>query len=249
MPSDKPLSGKTALVTGSARNIGRAIAVRLAQEGANVIINGVSDKPAAEAVRAEVEALGVNAITVMGNIGVEADCRAMVDAAVPLGGVDILILNASQRGQKPFLEMSHTEFRNVVDLSLDGAFHLTQAAIPQMQLKGWGRIVALGGISWEIGTKNRVHNLAGKAGLTGFIRGVATEFAETGITANLVSPGFIDTVRPASAGTRPKLNVEIPVGRLGEVAEIAEAVAYLCSPNAGYTTGQTVHVNGGVYLA
>lgn len=243
------LAGKTALVTGAARNIGKAIALALAEDGANVVVNAVQDKQAADAVAGEVEAAGGSALVHLADITDRAAVDDMAAAAKDrFGGVDILILNASTRGQSPFLEMSHDDFRKVIDISLDGAFFLAQACIPSMVERGWGRIVGLGGISWHIGTTNRVHNLAGKAGLTGLVRGLATEFATSGITANCISPGFIDTVRPASAGARPKLQVNIPVDRLGHPDEIAATARFLCQPSAAYVTGQTVHVNGGLYL-
>ncbi len=144
----KTLEGKTALITGAARNIGRAIALRLANDGANIVVNGLGDPDAANAVADEVRARGVEAAVQMGDAGNHKDCQALVAAAEPLGGVDILVLNASRRGQKPFLEMTHAEFRDVIDLTLDSAFHLAQAVIPSMQSKAWGRIVGLGGVSW-----------------------------------------------------------------------------------------------------
>ncbi len=247
--TDKPLAGKTALVTGAARNIGRGIAHHLAHEGANIVVNAVSDVDAANQVVEEVKAMGVDAIACMANVTDKTAVDQMfADAADAFGGVDILVLNASSRGQVPFLEMSFEQWRNVIDISLDGAFHCSQAALPMMQKNGWGRIVTLGGISWHIGTPTRVHNLVSKSGLAGFTRGLAVEFAEDGITVNCVSPGFIDTVRPASAGARPNRKVNAPVPRMGTVDEIASMVKYLCSPDAGYTTGQIMHVNGGMYL-
>ncbi len=247
--TDKPLAGKTALITGASRNIGRGIAHHLAQEGANIVVNGVSDPDAANQVVEEVKAMGVDAIACMANVTDKAAVDQMfADAADAFGGVDILVLNASSRGQVPFLEMTHEQWRDVIDITLDGAFYCSQAAIPMMQKNGWGRIVTLGGISWHVGTSTRVHNLVSKSGLAGFTRGLAVEFAEDGITVNCVSPGFIDTVRPASAGARPNRKVDAPVPRLGTVDEIASMVKYLCSPEAGYTTGQIMHVNGGMYL-
>ncbi len=249
MTEAKPLAGKTALVTGSARNIGRAIAHRLASAGANIVVNAVQDRAAADGVAAEIEALGAKAIVHLADVTDPAGCESMAAAGrEAFGGIDILIVNASIRGMKPFLEMTHEEYRKVIDVSLDGAFHTAKACTPDMIAKGWGRIVTLGGISWHIGTSNRVHNLVSKAGLTGFTRGLAVELAQHGITVNTVSPGFIDTERPGSAGARPALKIEPPVARMGSVTEIAAAVGYLCDPDAGYTTGQIIHVNGGMYL-
>lgn len=247
--SDVKLSGRVALVTGGARNIGRATALRLAADGAAVAVNARQDADAAEAVAKEIRSAGGRAMTHLADVTDRSAAAAMVDTvSTQLGGIDILILNASTRAQVPFLDMAYEDWRRVIDTSLDGAFHLSQACLPGMIERGWGRIVTLGGISWHIGTANRVHNLVSKSGLTGFTRGLAVEMAEHGITVNSVSPGFIDTVRPGSAGVRPNLKIEPPAGRLGESEEVASMVHYLCQPEAAYVTGQVMHVNGGVYL-
>jgi len=249
MAEQRPLAGKTALITGSARNIGRAIAKRLAADGANIIVNAVQDGDAAAAVAKEIEDLGGKAIAQVADI-TDADAVAAMASAgrEAFGGIDILVINASVRGQSPFLKMDIDEFRRVVDISLDGAFLTAKACVDDMVAAGWGRIVTIGGLSWHAGTPNRVHNLVAKSGLTGFTRALAVELAELGITANTVSPGFIDTDRPASAGARPPLKVEPPVARLGHVDEISAAVGYLCGPGSDYTTGQIIHVNGGMFL-
>ncbi|HSF94368.1 MAG TPA: SDR family oxidoreductase [Thermohalobaculum sp.] len=243
-----PLTGKTALVTGSARNIGRAAALRLAASGANVIVNAVQDRDAAEAVRAEIEAAGGHAIVCLADVTDRDAVFAMAEAGrAAFGGIDILVANASARGQVPFLEMDHAAWRRVIDISLDGTFHLAQAVLPMMLEKEWGRIVTLGGISWHVGLRNRVNNLVAKSGLTGMTRGLAAEFSGRGITVNMVSPGMIETVRPASAGALPPRETQPPVGRMGTVDEIASAIHFLCLPEQGYTTGQILHVNGGMY--
>ena len=248
--TDKPLAGKTALITGSARNIGRAIALHLAERGANIVVNAATDQDAADAVAEEVRTLGVKSVACIADI---TDGAAVADmfarAGADIGDVDILVLNASARGQVPFLEMTHEQYKRVIDISFDGAFYRAQACIPSMQKKKWGRIVSLGGIAWHVGTANRVHSLMSKAGLAAFTRGLATEFAGDGINVNCVSPGFIETVRPASAGALPSTNVSAPISRLGTVDEIASMVTYLCLPESGYITGQVMHVNGGMYMA
>ncbi|NQU61701.1 MAG: SDR family oxidoreductase [Rhodospirillales bacterium] len=243
------LDGKVAIVTGSARNIGRATAKALAADGAKVVINAVQDEDAANEVAGEIIAGGGQALVHMADITNRKASEKMVNRAVDeFGSIDILVCNASIRGQKAFTEMTHEEWRRVIDISLDGSFFLAQPAALHMIEKGWGRIVTLGGISWHIGTPGRVHNLVAKAGLVGFTRGLAVEMAEHNITVNCVSPGFINTDRPASAGKRPPLKVHPPVDRMGEVDEIASMVRYLCQPEAAYITGQTLHVNGGMYL-
>tara|TARA_B100001142_G_C14211097_1_gene607671 strand:- start:207 stop:968 length:762 start_codon:yes stop_codon:yes gene_type:complete len=243
------LVGKVAIVTGSARNIGKATAITLARNGASVVINALQDTKAAERVVSEITENGGTAISILCDILDRKAVDRMVDETVSkLGNVDMLVLNASQRGQKPFTQMNYDEWRNVIDISLDGAFFLSQSCVPHMMKNGWGRIVTLGGISWHVGTPGRVHNLVAKSGLVGFTRGLAVELAEQNITVNCVSPGFIDTERTTSAGKRPSIKIHPPIDRLGTTNEIASMVCYLCQPEAGYITGQTLHVNGGLYL-
>lgn len=244
-----PLAGKTALVTGASRNIGRAIALQLSDAGCNVVVNTLKDAQAAEAVAGEIRARGGNAIVSVCDIVDAGAVQRMVGAArETFGGIDIMIANASARGQIDFLEMDHATFRRVVDISIDGTFHLAQATLPGMIEKGWGRIVTVGGISWHAGFKRRAHNLTAKSGLTGLTRALAVEFADRGITANMVAPGFVDTVRPASAGTLPERPSLPPVPRSATVDEIAASVVFLCMPAQAYMTGQVLHVNGGAYL-
>ena len=246
--TERPLEGKTALVTGSARNIGRATALRLAAAGANVVVNARQDLAAAEAVAAEIGAAGGRAAVAMGDVTEPAMVAAMADAARDaFGSLDILVCNASARGQVPFLEMDHAQWRAVIDISIDGTFHLAQAALPTMLEKGWGRIVTLGGVSWHVGFKNRINNLVAKSGLTGLTRGLAAEFGGRGVTANMVAPGPIETERPASAGAMPPMASPPPVPRYGTVDEIASAVTFLCLPEQGYINGQIIHVNGGMF--
>jgi 3-oxoacyl-[acyl-carrier protein] reductase len=245
----QPLAGKTALITGASRNIGRAIALKLAGAGADIVVNTLQDLAAAEAVAREIEALGRKSLVQVADIVDRQAVGAMVrEANRVLGPIDILVCNASSRGQIDFLEMNHATWRRVIDISLDGTFHCAQATLPGMIAKGWGRIVTLGGISWHAGFKRRAHNLAGKSGLTGLTRALAVEFGDRGITANVIAPGSIATVRPASAGTLPPRASLPPVPRQGEIAEIASAALFLAHPDQGYITGQIIHVNGGAYL-
>ena len=243
------LAGKVAIVTGSARNIGRATALALAADGAAIVVNAIHDQDAADRVVGEITDGGGKAISHLCDVTDRKAVQKMDAAAIEaFGSVDILVCNASSRGQKAFTEMSYDEWRRVIDISLDGAFFLAQSAVLHMIEKNWGRVVTLGGISWHIGTPGRVHNLVAKSGLVGFTRGLAVEMAEHNITVNCVSPGFIDTKRPASAGKRPPMKMSPPVARMGTTDEIASMVRYLCQPEAAYITGQTLHVNGGMYL-
>lgn len=246
---DLPLTGRVAIVTGSARNIGRTIALRLAADGAAVVVNAVQDSAAADAVAHEISKAGGQAMAHVADVTNEEAVQKMVGmAATAFGRIDIMVSNASVRGQVPIEKMSLEEWHRVLAVPLDGAFLLSKACIPHMKKNNWGRIITLGGISAYIGTKNRAHLLAAKAGLVGFTRGIAAEVADRGITCNVVSPGHIDTDRPASAGVRPPLVVRPPIDRFGRPDEVASMVRYLCLPEAAYITGQTMHVNGGLYM-
>lgn len=247
--SAMPLDGKVAVVTGAARNIGRATAKRLAEYGVSVVVNAVRDGEAADAVAHEIFEAGGRAIAHLADVTQEDAARGLIDTAIKsFGGIDILVSNASVRAQKPFHEITLEEWRHTLGVSLDGAFLCARAAAPHMIQKKWGRIIALGGVSMYIGTANRAHVMAAKAGVVGLTRGMAVELAPHNITCNVVSPGHIDTERPASAGERPPLSVKPAIDRFGNVDEIAGMVHYLCLPEADYITGQTMHVNGGLYL-
>lgn len=245
------LEGKVAIVTGGARNIGRAIVLALAGEGAAVIVNARSDAEAARTVAAEVEALGGRALPLIADVTDEAAVARMVEAAVAaFGRIDILVSNAALRRQTPFLEMSFSEWREILSVALDGAFLTARACVPHMIAAGGGAVVTLGGVSTHVGTRNRVHVCAAKAGLEGLTRGLAMELAEHRITVNCIAPGSIDTLRGASAGARPgNLGAAgVPLGRLGRPEEIAALVRHLCLPEGSYITGQTIHVNGGLWM-
>jgi len=245
----KALAGKTALVTGASRNIGRAIALRLAGAGADVVVNTLQDRDAAEAVAGEISALGRRCLVQVADIVDRPAVKAMVsNINAALGSVDILVCNASSRGLVDFLDLDYATWRRVIDISLDGTFHCAQATLPGMIANGWGRIITLGGIAWHAGTNRRAHNLTGKAGLTGLTRALAVEFGDRGITANMIAPGAVSTIRPASAGARPTRASAAPVPREAHVEEIASAALFLALPEQGYLTGQIIHVNGGAYL-
>lgn len=245
----KPLEGKTALVTGASRNIGRAIALSLSDAGANIIVNTLQDRVAAEAVAAEIEAQGTGSIVHVGDVTDRDEVQAMVGAGKEkFGSIDIFISNASARGMVDFLDMDYESWRRVIDITLDGAFHCSQAILPMMIENGWGRIVTLGGIAWHVGVARRSNNLTGKAGLTGFTRALAAEFGGRGITANVISPGAVDTARPASAGAIPQSDSPPPVPRNAQISEVASAAKFLCMPDQAYINGQIIHLNGGAYM-
>ena len=240
---------RVAIVTGAARNIGRAIAKKLAVEGISVVVNALNDKRAADSVTQEIISSGGNAITFMADITDQRAVSDMINATIKqFGNLDILITNASVRSQIPFAEMTLNDWHKVLSVPLDGTFLCAKAALPYFKTRSWGRIITLGGISAYIGTPERAHLLTAKAGLVGLTRGLAAELAPFGVTCNVISPGHINTVRPVSAGPRPPLTNLPPIERMGEPEEVASLANFLCSEEAGYITGQTLHVNGGLYL-
>ena len=249
------LAGQVALVTGSGKNIGRQIALHLAEVGAQVAINGLTDPEAVDSVVAEIEAINGqgSARGYMADVTDAAAVKTMADQiASDFGRLDILVCNPAMRRQTPFPEMSFLEWSQVLDVALNGAFHCVHAALPHMIAGGrGGRIVTMSGVSTRLGTKNRAHVCAAKGGLEGFPQGLAMDLAEYGITVNSVSPGAIDTVRGAAAGALPGTlgNENIPLNRKGRPEEVSAMVRHLCLPDAGYITGQVLQVNGGVYLS
>jgi 3-oxoacyl-[acyl-carrier protein] reductase len=249
---DHVFAGKVALVTGAGKNIGRTIALDLAALGASLVINGRNDHAAVDDVVAEINAAGGQAIGCMADVSDPAAVQTMVAAAVAaFGGIDILVSNAGLRRQTPFLEMSFSEWREILSVALDGAFILARAAVPHMLGRCGGAIVALSGISTHVGTPNRCHVSASKAGLEGLMRALAAELAPHAITCNTVAPGAVDTVRGASAGALPatlSAGGGIPLGRKAAMQEISAAVRFLAGPDGRYITGQTLHVNGGAFL-
>jgi len=246
------LAGKVALVTGAGKNIGRAIALTLARDGATVVVNGRSDAAAIEAVAEEIRAAGGTATALLADVSQEDAVAGMAaDVARRHGGVDILVCNAGLRRQTAFLDLSLAEWREILSVALDGAFILSRAFAPQMVARGGGSIVALSGISTHVGTPNRAHVSASKSGLEGLMRAIAVELGPQGIRANCVAPGAVDTTRGASAGAMPQSlgrDEGIPLRRKSTVQEIADVVRLLAGPEGGYITGQTIHANGGAFL-
>ena len=246
----KELAGRVAMVTGAGRNIGRAIALALADAGAAVAVNGRADRAAVDAVVAEVESRGSKALAVMADVSDEAAVQRMTASAVErLGRIDILVNNAAVRPEKPFESLSLSDWRAVHSVILDGAFLTVKAALPHLQTSGSGAIVNIGGMSSYTGAKHRAHVLAAKSGLIGFTKALAHDLADSRITANCVVPGLIDTVR--APGTKPPQHHQSSktlTGRFGTPEDIAAAVRFLAGPAARYITGQVLHVNGGAYL-
>jgi 3-oxoacyl-[acyl-carrier protein] reductase len=243
------LKNKVALVTGSGRNIGRAIALAYAREGADVVVNSRSNPKEAELVAEEARVSGVRAIATLADVSDKSQVDAMFKQALDeFGRVDILVSNAAIRPQKAFIDLSVEEWKQALGVILDGAFYCTQATLPSMLQNQFGRVIYITGDGAYLGVAKRAHVSAAKMALTGLARGLATEFAEKNITFNIISPGRMDTTRDNSfyvdAASMQRVD-DIPMGRLGSPDEIANACLFLSSDEAAYVTGQTLHVNGG----
>ncbi|OGA22435.1 MAG: hypothetical protein A3I01_15465 [Betaproteobacteria bacterium RIFCSPLOWO2_02_FULL_65_24] len=251
--STPPFAGRTAIVTGSGRNIGRAIALALAAGGANVVVNGHRDGHAVNAAVHEIEAAGGRALGVMADVSLHEEVARMVERALEhFGSVDIAVSNVGIRHKQAFLDMSLEDWDRVIGTNLTAAFFLARNVIPHMRARRWGRIIHISGFDGFWGqVTDRAHNIAAKAGLHGLTKALAREFGPDGITVNSVVPGAIDTVRDWSQYThqeKARIEAEIPLGRFGRVEEVAAACAFLCAESGGFTSGQAIHVNGGHYM-
>jgi 3-oxoacyl-[acyl-carrier protein] reductase len=243
------LSGRVAVVTGSARNIGRAIALALSAAGASVTINARSSRDAAQAVVEEIERAGGKALLSMADVTDPAAVAALVEATVArFGRLDIMVNNAAVRDEAPFEEMAFEDWKRTVGVILDGAFLCSQASVPAMRRAGGGSIINIGGLTAHIGARQRAHVVTAKAGIVGLTKALAIDLAPHGITVNCVSPGLIDTKRFNKPDPAHRAERKTVVGRLGKPEEVAAMVRMLCGPDARYITGQTLHVNGGVYM-
>lgn len=240
------LKGRVALVTGAGRNIGRAIALALAQAGASVVVNARSSRAEIAAVAAESGGLAILAdIT-----DASAVARMVAQALARFGRLDLLVNNAAIRAVEPIEKISLERWREVTGVILDGAWICTHACLDALKKSGSGAIVNIGGMSAHSGAAGRPHVVAAKAGLVGLTRALAHDLAPHGITVNCVVPGMIQTARGESAGASAHQGRrESPLGRRGSPEEVAAAVRFLCGPGARYVTGQTLHVNGGAYPA
>ncbi|WP_426955017.1 SDR family NAD(P)-dependent oxidoreductase [Muricoccus radiodurans] len=239
---------RTALITGAGRNIGRAVALGLAQDGLDVVINGSSDRTAAESVAAEARALGATAQVIMGDVGRAEECaRIAAEAIAAFGRVDVLVNNAALRPQKAFLEMSPADWSRVMSVDLEAAVWLSQAVLPGMLSQGWGRIVSFTGMNAIHGYAGRAPVSVAKHGVWGLTKALAKEFGPKGITVNAVSPGPIasDDADPAADAHRQSYVAKVPVGRMGTPAEVAAVVRMLVSDGGAYVNGQMLQVNGG----
>ena len=242
------LAGRVAIVTGAGKNIGRAIALALADGGAKVAVNGRSNRGSVEAVVAEIAAKRGEALAVMADVSDEAAVAGLVAATVErFGRLDVLVNNAAARPEKPLAALTYADFRAVTSVILDGAFLTAKAALPHLERSGAGAIVNIGGMAGHSGAKGRAHVIAAKAGLVGLTKALAHDLAGAGVTVNCVAPGIIATVREGPVPQHHMLAKSL-AGRQGLPEEIAAAVRFLAGPGARYITGQTLHVNGGTYL-
>ena len=242
---EQELAGKVALITGAAKNIGRVTALELARAGAAVAVNTRASIEDGERVVQEIRSAGGQAELYVADIADPAAAKGMVAKVLErFGRVDFLVLNASVRTEKAFLELTYDEWRTPLAITLDGAFYLSQACIPSMIENGGGSIVTLAGMQSLSGAAKRIHGSVAKHGLVGFTRGLAREFADRSIRANSIAPGTMSTVRAAGRAA-PAADDTIPMKRKGAPEEIATTVRFLCGPASSYITGQTLHVNGG----
>lgn len=243
------LKGKVALVTGASRGIGRAIALRLAQAGADIALIYASNGQAAQEAAGQVEALGVRALALRADVSDFAQAQAAyAQVKEALGAPDILVNNAGITRDGLAMRMSQADFDRVVQVNLNGAFYLTRAALPDFVRRRSGRIINITSVSGLDGNPGQVNYAASKAGLVGLTKALAREVASRGITVNAVAPGFVDTdmtaaMNPDTLAQALKL---VPMGRAAQPQEIAGAVAFLAGPDAGYITGQVLRVDGGM---
>jgi 3-oxoacyl-[acyl-carrier protein] reductase len=252
MADASELAGKVALVTGGARNIGRAIAGTLAAGGAAVMVNALHSRADAELTVAQIRSAGGRAALHVADVTDSGAVHAMVEAAVKeFGSLDLLVNNAAMRAETLLGEMKFDEWQHILAVTLDGAFHCAQACLPHLIRAQHGAVVNIGGMTGHRGAAGRAHVVAAKAGLAGLTRALALELAPHGITVNCVVPGAIGTQRGLpGAPERPAARQGLPpLGRRGEPDEVASAVRFLCGPGARYITGQSLHVNGGGYMA
>ncbi len=245
------MEGRVALVTGGGRGIGRAIAVRLAREGAKVAISYRSNDEAAEETRKLVLEAGAECEAIKGDVAEAADVEALVKGVgEAFGPVEILINNAGTTRDNILMRMKDAEFDDVIATNLKGTYLCTRAVLRGMVRARWGRIINISSVVGLLGNVGQANYAASKAGIIGFTKSTAREVANRGITANVVAPGYVETELTGvlSEGVKKRILNQVPAGRFGETEEIAEAVAFLAGDGAAYITGQTITVDGGMVM-
>ena len=251
MSAEKILSGKVAFVTGASRGIGRATALRLAQDGAKVALNFASNVSKAQEVKSEIEAAGSEAILLQGDVSKFEVVTELVNKTVETWGrLDILVNNAGIARDNLLLKMSEEDFDKVIATNLKGVFNCTKAVTKIMMKQRYGRIVNMSSVVALRGNVSQANYAAAKAGIIGLTKSAARELASRGVTVNAVAPGFIDTDMTAALSEKVKevMLKEIPAGRMGSPEDVANAVAFLVSDQAAYITGQVLSVNGGLVM-
>ncbi|MDR0269148.1 3-oxoacyl-[acyl-carrier-protein] reductase [Paenibacillus sp.] len=247
----KPLQGQAALVTGASRGIGRSIALALAEAGANVAVNYSGSEAAAQAVVEEIKQLGVEAFAIQANVGQSDQAENLIKEVTGVfGRIDILVNNAGITRDNLIMRMKEEEFDQVIETNLKGVFNCLKSVSRPMMKQRYGRIINISSVVGVLGNAGQANYVAAKAGVIGLTKSSAHELASRGITVNCVAPGFIDTdmTRELSEDLRDKMIQDIPLARLGQPEEIAKVVVFLASEGASYMTGQTLHVDGGMYM-
>jgi 3-oxoacyl-[acyl-carrier protein] reductase len=243
--------GRVAVVTGGGRGIGRAVAVRLANEGANVAISYRSNDATAEGVAEEVRVAGARCETFKGDIASPEDVDALFRGVRDsFGQIDILVNNAGLTRDNLMLRMKESEFDEVLRTNLKGTYLCTRAALRPMIRARWGRIINVSSVVGLVGNAGQANYAASKAGIIGFTKSVAREVAQRGVTVNVVAPGYVETelTRSLPDDVKDQIKGQVPAGRFGEAEEVAEVVAFLAGEGAGYVTGQTLAVDGGMTM-
>ncbi|GAA6820559.1 3-oxoacyl-[acyl-carrier-protein] reductase [Helicobacter pylori] len=242
---------KSALVTGASRGIGRSIALQLAEEGYNVAVNYAGSKEKAEAVVEEIKAKNVESFAIQANVADGNEVKAMIKEVVnQFGSVDVLVNNAGITRDNLLMRMKESEWDDVIDTNLKGVFNCIQKVTPQMLRQKSGSIINLSSVVGAVGNPGQANYVATKAGVIGLTKSSARELASRNITVNAVAPGFIvsDMTDALSEELKTQMLDQIPLSRFGDDTDIANTVAFLASDKAKYITGQTIHVNGGMYM-
>ena len=244
------LSGKVALVTGAAQGIGKAIAMLLARNGADVVVSDINLEKAQETTN-EIQGMGRRSVAIKVNVADLKDVERMVEATVEqFGRIDILVNNAGITRDRLILRMTEEDWDAVLDVNLKGTFNCTKAVIRHMSKQKSGKIVSIASVSGEMGNPGQANYAASKAGVIGFTKTIAREFAGRGINVNAIAPGYIQTPMTDAVPEKGKEELKrmIPMERLGKPEDVAQAVLFLVSENSSYITGQVLNVNGGIYM-
>lgn len=242
---------KSALVTGASRGIGRSIALQLAEEGYNVAVNYAGNKEKAEAVVAEIKDKGVEAFAIQADVANPDEVKDMIQEVVKqFGSLDVLVNNAGITRDNLLMRMKEQEWDDVININLKGVFNCIQKATRQMMKQRSGAIINLSSVVGAVGNPGQANYVATKAGVIGLTKTAARELASRNITVNAVAPGFIvsDMTDALNDDLKEQMKSQIPLGRFGEDTDIANTVAFLASDKAKYITGQTIHVNGGMFM-